>query len=129
MEKELRMFPITFTETCFKNLYSCYCVCSLTKTLINVLQFVINFIINASDKGETKTILVLLSLVLLLAQSFSIQQAHTQNKMGHSSDLKSKGPCENDYKKYCLNSGECYYQVDEDSIGCNCIKMNGKNRH
>ena len=40
--------------------------------------------------------------------------------MGHHSKIKSQGPCENEYKKFRLNGGECYYVVDEDIVGCNC---------
>ena len=43
---------------------------------------------------------------------------HTENKVGHHSKIKSQGPCENEYKKYCLNDGECYYLVGEDTVGC-----------
>ena len=67
---------------------------------------------------ETKTA-VSISVFLLVAASFFIYQAYTEYKMGHHSKIKSHGPCENEYKKYCLNGGECYYPVDEDNIGCN----------
>ena len=69
---------------------------------------------------ETKTVVVSISLVLLVVAGFCINQAHTENKVGHHSKIKSQGLCENEYKKYCLNGGECYYLVDEDIVGCNC---------
>ena len=77
---------------------------------------------------ETKAAVVSILINLLVAASFCIYQAHTENKMGHHSKIKSQGPCENDYKKYCLNSGECYYLVDEDIVGCNCTWFYGGKR-
>ena len=62
---------------------------------------------------ETKAVVVSISLGLLLAANFCIYQAQTENIAGHHSKSKSQGPCENEYKKYCLNGGECYYLVDE----------------
>ena len=75
---------------------------------------------------ETKTVVVSISLILLVAGSFCIYQAHTENKVGHHS--KTKGPCENEYKKYCLKGNECYYLVDEDIAGCNCTWLYGGKR-
>ena len=69
---------------------------------------------------ETKAVVVSISLILLVAASFGICQAHTENKEGQHREIKSGSPCENEYKKYCLNGGECYYLVDEDIVGCNC---------
>ena len=69
---------------------------------------------------ETKAVVVSKWLILLVAASFCIYQAQTENKVGHHSKIKSQGPCENYYKKYCLNGGEGYYLVDEDIVGCNC---------
>ena len=77
---------------------------------------------------ETKAVVVLISISLLVAASFCIYQAHTENKMGHHSKIKSQGPCESEYKKYSLNGGECYYQVDEDNVGCNCTWLYGGKR-
>ena len=45
--------------------------------------------------------------------------------MGHHSKIKTQGPCENEYKEYCLNDGLYYYLVDEDIIGCNCTWLYG----
>ena len=57
---------------------------------------------------EKKAVVRSMSLILLVAASFCIYQAHTENKVGHHSKIKSQGPSENEYKKYCLNGGECY---------------------
>ena len=75
---------------------------------------------------ETKAVVVAISIILLIAASFSIYQAHTENKVGHHSKIRSQGPCENHYKKYCLNGDGCYYLVDEDIVGCNCTWLYGK---
>ena len=75
---------------------------------------------------ETKAVVV--SILLLVASSFSIYQAHTENKEGDHSKMKSQGPCENEHKRYCLNGGECYYLVDEDIVGCNCTWLYGGKR-
>ena len=77
---------------------------------------------------ETKADVVLISIVLLVAASFCIYQAQTENKLGNHSKINSQGPCENEYKKYCLNAGECYYLVDEDIVGCNCTWLYGRKR-
>ena len=78
------------------------------------------FLENQSNMCETKTFLVSLSSILLLAASFCIYQAHTQNKVGESNGIKNQRVCENVYKNYCSNAAECYYLVDEDSVGCKC---------
>ena len=69
---------------------------------------------------ETKAVIVSISLILIVAASFCIYQAQTENKVGHHSKIKSQGSCENEYKKYCLNGSEGYYLVDEDIVACNC---------
>ena len=77
---------------------------------------------------ETKAVAVSISLILLVAASFFIYQAHTENKLGHHSKIKSQNPFENEYKKYCLNVGGCYYLVDEDIVDCNCTWLYGGKR-
>ena len=77
---------------------------------------------------EIKAVVVSISIFLLVAASFCIYQAQTENKVGHHSKIRSQGPCENEYKKYCLNGGECYYLVDEDIVGCNCTSLYGGKR-
>ena len=76
----------------------------------------------------TKTVVVSISIILLVTASFSIYQAHTENKVGHHNQIKSHGPCKNEYKKYCLNGSDCYHLVDEDIVGCNCTCLNGGKR-
>ena len=77
---------------------------------------------------ETKAVALWISIILAVAASFCIYQAQTENKVGHRSKIKSQCPCENQYKKYSLNGGKCYYQVDEDIVGCNCTWLFGGKR-
>ena len=77
---------------------------------------------------DTKAVVVSISLFLPVAAGFCTYQAHTENKVGHQSKIKSKGPCENEYKKYCLNGGECYCLVGENVVGCNCTWLYGQKR-
>ena len=77
---------------------------------------------------ETKAAVLSISKFLLVATSFCIYQAQTENKLGHHSKIQSQGPCENEYKKYCFIGGECYYLVYEDIIGCNCTWLYGGKR-
>ena len=72
--------------------------------------------------------LVTLSLVLLIALVFCIHQNQIEKKMGHHSKINSQGLCENEYKTYCLNGGERYYQVEEGIVRCNCTWLNGGKR-
>ena len=65
---------------------------------------------------ETKAVVVSKSIILLVAASFCIYQAHTENKQGQHREIKSESPCEKEYKKYGMNGGECYYLVDEDIV-------------
>ena len=66
---------------------------------------------------EAKAVPVLVSKIFLVEASFCIYQAHTENKVGHRSKIKLHGPCEYEYKKYCLNGGECYYLVEGGLVG------------
>ena len=77
---------------------------------------------------ETKAVVVSISIFLLVAASFFIYHAQTENKVGHHRKIKNQGPCENEYEKYCLNGGEWYYLVDEDIVGCNCTWLYGRKR-
>ena len=49
--------------------------------------------------------------------------------MGHHSEIKSEGPCKKEYRKYCMNGGECFYVVDEGIVACNCTWMYGGKRY
>ena len=77
---------------------------------------------------ETKASVASISLILLVAASFCIYQAQTENNMGQHREIKSESPCEKEYKKYCMNGGECYYLVDEDIVACNCTLLYGGKR-
>ena len=66
---------------------------------------------------EVKTVIIVAAL-LLVATCFCINQVSP--KVGHHSEIKNEIPCEKEYKKNCLNGGECYYLDDEDIVGCNC---------
>ena len=77
---------------------------------------------------ETKAVVVLISKTLLVAASFCIYQAHMENKVDHHSKMKIQGPCENEYKKFCLNGGEFSYPIDEDIVGCNFTWLYGGKR-
>ena len=76
---------------------------------------------------ETKAVVVSIWLILLVAASFCIYQAPTENKVGNHSKIKSQGPCENEYKKNCLNRGECYYLVTMCCLTC-CYIFYSKSR-
>ena len=76
---------------------------------------------------EIKTVLVVAAL-LLAVTGFCIYQVKSEKKVGHHSEIKSGSPCEKEYKKYCMNGGECYYLDDEDIVGCNCTWMYGGKR-
>ena len=77
---------------------------------------------------ETRAIVVSISLILLVAASFCIYQAQTENKVGHHSRIKSQGPCKDEYKKFCLNGGEWYFLVEKDIVGCNFTWLYGGKR-
>ena len=65
-------------------------------------------------------IVLFVEAFLLAANGFCIYQVTSEKKVGHHSEIKSETPCEKEYKKYCLNGGECFYLVDEEIVGCNC---------
>ena len=75
-------------------------------------------------------IITLLSVAVLLlaAAGFYTYQVNSETKVGPHSEIKSESPCEKDYKKYCVNGGECYYLVDEDIVACNCTWLYGGRR-
>ena len=79
---------------------------------------------------EMKTVLIV-AVLLLAVTGFCIYQEKTENsekKVEHHSEIKSEGPCEKEYKEYCMNGGECFYLVDEDIAACNCTWMYGGKR-
>ena len=73
---------------------------------------------------EIKTVTIVAAL-LLAATGFCVYQVKTEKKVGQHSEIKSEIPCENEYKKYCMNEGECYYLSDEVIVGCNCTWLYG----
>ena len=76
---------------------------------------------------EIKTILIVAAL-LLAATGFCIYQKKSEEKVGHYNEIKSESPCEKEYKRYCMNGGECYYLVDGDIVACNCTWLYGGKR-
>ena len=76
---------------------------------------------------EIKTVLIV-AVLLIAATGFCVYQVESQKKAGQHREIKSEGPCEKEYKKYCLNGGECFYPVDEDIAACYCTWMYGGKR-
>ena len=76
---------------------------------------------------EIKTVLNVTAL-LLAATGFCIYQVNSEEKVGQHSEIKTESSCEKEYKKYCLNGGECYYLVDENIVSCNCTWLYGGER-
>ena len=74
---------------------------------------------------ENKTVIIVAAL-LLAATGFCVYQI--KPKVEHNSEIKSEGPCKKEYKKYCMNGGECFYLVDEDIEAYNCTWMYGGKR-
>ena len=68
---------------------------------------------------EIKLFLGSVCLMSLVAASFCMYWVYPEKKEGKDSEIKIQNPCENEYKEYCLNGGECYYLNDEDIVGCN----------
>ena len=77
---------------------------------------------------EIKAAVVSISLVFLVAACICTYQTYTENKVRHHGENKSQNPCQKEYKKCCLNGGDCYYLVDEDIVGCNCTWIYGEKR-
>ena len=67
---------------------------------------------------QTKTILVSLPIILIVASIFCIHRTHTEKKEGHHSEMKTKGPCENEFKIFCLNCGQSFHPVGNVFVGC-----------
>ena len=77
---------------------------------------------------EIKTVLTV-AVLLLAVTGFCIYQAKSEKNVGHHSEIKSESPCEKEYKKYCMNGGDCYYLVEGDIVACNCAWLFGGKRH
>ena len=69
---------------------------------------------------EMKTILVSVCLILLVTPSFCMCWVSLETNVGQYSEIEIQNLCENEYKKYCLNGGECYYLNEDDIVDCNC---------
>ena len=76
---------------------------------------------------EMKTVLIV-AVLLLVAADFYTYQVNSETKVGQPREIKSESPCEKEYKKFCMNGGECYYLVDEDIVACNCTWLYGGRR-
>ena len=74
---------------------------------------------------EIKLVLIVAVLLIAAAGFYTCQ---VNPKVEQHSEIKSESPCEKEYKKYCMNGGECYYLDDEDIVGCNCTWMYGGKR-
>ena len=74
---------------------------------------------------EVKNVLIV-AVLLLAAAGFHTYQANP--KVGQHSEIKSEGPFEKEYKKYCMNGGECYYLVDGDIVARICTWLYGGER-
>ena len=76
---------------------------------------------------EIKIVLIV-AAPLLAATGFCIYQVSSGKKVGHHSEIKSESPCKKEYKKYCLNGGECYNLDYEDIVSCTCTWLYGGKR-
>ena len=76
---------------------------------------------------EIKTVSIV-AVSLLVAAGFYTYQVHSETKVGQHREIKSESPCEKEYKKYCMNGGECHCLVDEDIVACNCTWLYGGKR-
>ena len=76
---------------------------------------------------EIKTVLIV-AVLLLQVIGFCICQVKSEKKVEQHSEIKIESPCEKEYKKYCMNGGDCYYLVDEDIVACNCTWLYGGKR-
>ena len=74
---------------------------------------------------DIKSVLIV-AVLLLAVTGFCTYQV--KPKVGHHSEIKRESPCEKEYKKFCLNGGECYYLDDEDIVACNCTWLYGRKR-
>ena len=77
---------------------------------------------------EMKTVPASFCLVLLKTATFCMYWVFAEKEKGQYSQTKNPNPCENEYKKYCSNGGECYLLIDEDTVGCNCTWFYGGKR-
>ena len=74
---------------------------------------------------EIKTAFIVVVLLVAAAGFYTYQ---VNPKVGQHSEIKGESPSEKEYKKYCMNGGDCYYLVDEDIVACNCTWLFGGKR-
>ena len=131
LEQHLRMFPILITGFCLNESYFFHCVHFSMLTINNVFHFFKNSVKIYSDMLKTKTFLVSLSKLFLVAASFCNYQVQSEKKVltekqvGHHSEIKIQSPCENEYKKHPWNCEYCHL-VDEYVVGGDCSLWYGK---
>ena len=75
--------------------------------------------------SEIKTVLIVAVLLIAAAGFYTCQVIP---KVEQHSEIKSESPCEKEYKKFCMNGGESFYLVDEDSAASNCTWIYGGKR-
>ena len=73
-------------------------------------------------------IVFFVAALFLAATGFCLYERKSGKKVGHHSKIKGESPCKKEYKKYCLNGGECYHLVEKDIVGCNCTWFYGGKR-
>ena len=73
---------------------------------------------------EIKTVFIV-AVLMLAVIGFCIYQVKSERKVGHHSEIKSESPCEKEYKKFCLNGGQCFHLDDDDTDGCNSTWLYG----
>ena len=77
---------------------------------------------------EMKTVLVSVCLNLLVTASFVMYWVYPEKNLGQYSVINIQNSCENEYKMFYLNGGECSYLTDEDIVGFNCEWFYGEKR-
>ena len=75
-----------------------------------------------------KTVPVSVCLILLVTASSCMYCVHLEKTVGQNSEIRNQIVCENEYKKYCLNGGECYFLNDEDIVRCKSTWFYGGKR-
>ena len=76
---------------------------------------------------EIESVLIVAAL-LSRSTGFCICQVNSDKKVGQHSEIKKESLSEKEYKKYCLNGGECYNLIDEGILGYNCTWLYGGKR-
>ena len=75
-----------------------------------------------------KTVLLSVCLILLVTASVCMYCIYPEKNVGQYSEIKIQNLCENEYKKYCMNGGECYYLNAENIVACDCTWFHGGKR-